>query len=150
MSNDEYLITEKPLKALFVFAVPMILGSLFQQVYNMADSVIVGRFVSQEALAAVGASSALTTVFICVAVGAGVGSSILVSRSFGAREYGKMKTRVSTAMWFFLGMSIVMGLIGFIFSRPIMSALNTPDDVMSMAVLYLKVYFAGFPIPVHL
>ena len=66
-SKDEYLITDAPLKALTVFAMPMIFGSFFQQVYNMADSIIVGQFVGSSALAAVGACAALTNVFICVA-----------------------------------------------------------------------------------
>ena len=74
MSKDEYLITDAPLKALTVFAMPLILGSFFQQVYNMADSIIVGQFVGSSALAAVGACAALTNVFICVALGAGVGA----------------------------------------------------------------------------
>ena len=74
MSKDEYLITDAPLKALTVFAMPMILGSFFQQIYNMADSIIVGQFVGSSALAAVGACAALTNVFICVALGAGVGA----------------------------------------------------------------------------
>ena len=69
MSKDEYLITDAPLKALTVFAMPMILGSFFQQVYNMADSIIVGQFVGSSALAAVGACAALTNVFICIALG---------------------------------------------------------------------------------
>ena len=69
MSKDEYLITDTPLKALTVFAMPMILGSFFQQIYNMADSIIVGQFVGSSALAAVGACAALTNVFICVALG---------------------------------------------------------------------------------
>ena len=76
MSKDEYLITDEPLKALTIFAMPMILGSFFQQVYNMADSIIVGQFVGSSALAAVGACAALTNVFICVALGAGVGAEI--------------------------------------------------------------------------
>ena len=80
MSKDEYLITDKPLKALTVFAMPMILGSFFQQIYNMADSIIVGQFVGSSTLAAVGACAALTNVFICVALGAGVGAGVLVSR----------------------------------------------------------------------
>ena len=92
MSKDEYLITDEPLKALTIFALPMILGSFFQQVYNMADSIIVGQFVGSSALAAVGACAALTNVFICVALGAGVGAGVLVSRYFGAGDYGKMKT----------------------------------------------------------
>ena len=144
MSKDEYLITDAPLKALTVFAMPMILGSFFQQIYNMADSIIVGQFVGSSALAAVGACAALTNVFICVALGAGVGAGVLVSRYFGAREYGKMKTIVSTSL-FSLILSIVLGIFGFCFSHWMMSALQTPADIQDDAVLYLRVYFVGFP-----
>ena len=84
MSKDEYLITDAPLKALTVFAMPMILGSFFQQVYNMADSIIVGQFVGSSALAAVGACAALTNVFICIALGAGVGAGESDHRCVGA------------------------------------------------------------------
>ena len=80
MSKDEYLITDKPLKAVTVFAMPMILGSFFQQKDNMAESIIVGQFVGSSTLAAVGACAALTNVFICVALGAGVGAGVLVRR----------------------------------------------------------------------
>ena len=145
MSKDEYLITDTPLKALTVFAMPMILGSFFQQIYNMADSVIVGQFVGSSALAAVGACAALTNVFICVALGAGVGAGVLVSRYFGAREYGKMKTIMSTSLFSFLILSIVLGIFGFFFSRSMMRVLQTPGDILNDAVLYLQVYFAGFP-----
>lgn len=109
MSKDEYLITDAPLKALTVFAMPLILGSFFQQVYNMADSIIVGQFVGSSALAAVGACAALTNVFICVALGAGVGAGVLVSRYFGAQNYGKMKTIVSTSLISFLILSLFLG-----------------------------------------
>lgn len=145
MSKDEYLITDTPLKALTIFAMPMILGSFFQQIYNMADSVIVGQFVGSSALAAVGAGAALTNVFICVALGAGVGAGVLVSRYFGAREYGKMKTIMSTSLFSFLILSIVLGIFGFCFSRSMMRVLQTPGDILNDAVLYLQVYFAGFP-----
>ena len=145
MSKDEYLITDTPLKALTVFAMPMILGSFFQQIYNMADSIIVGQFVGSSALAAVGACAALTNVFICVALGAGVGAGVLVSRYFGAREYGKMKTIVSTSLISFLLLSIVLGVFGFFFANSMMSGLQTPADILGDAVLYLRVYFVGFP-----
>ena len=117
MSKDEYLITDAPLKALTVFAMPMILGSFFQQVYNMADSIIVGQFVGSSALAAVGACAALTNVFICVALGAGVGAGVLVSRYFGAQNYSKifLKTIVSTSLISFLILSILLGVFGFVF-----------------------------------
>ena len=123
MAKDEYLITDRPLKALTIFAMPMILGSFFQQVYNMADSIIVGRFVGSSALAAVGACAALTNVFICVALGAGVGAGVLVSRYFGAKEYGKMKTVVSTSLLSFLVLSLLLSVFGFSFSYVMMKAL---------------------------
>ena len=145
MSKDEYLITDPPLKALTVFAMPMILGSFFQQVYNMADSIIVGQFVGSSALAAVGACAAVTNVFICVALGAGVGAGVLVSRYFGAKEYGKMKTIVSTSLLSFLLLSIVLGVFGVCFAHPMMRVLQTPADILEEAVLYLRIYFAGFP-----
>ena len=137
MSKDEYLITDAPLKALTVFAMPMILGSFFQQVYNMADSIIVGQFV--------GSSAALTNVFICIALGAGVGAGVLVSRYFGARDYSKMKTIVSTSLISFLILSILLGVFGFCFSHSMMRLLQTPADILEAAVLYLRVYFVGFP-----
>ena len=130
MAKDEYLITDSPLKALTIFAMPMILGSLFQQVYNMADSIIVGRFVGSSALAAVGACAALTNVFICVALGAGVGAGVLVSRYFGAKEYGKMKTVVSTSLLSFLVLSLLLSVFGFSFSYAMMEALQTPSDIL--------------------
>ena len=145
MSKDEYLITDAPLKALTIFAMPMILGSFFQQVYNMADSIIVGQFVGSSALAAVGACAALTNVFICIALGAGVGAGVLVSRYFGARSYSKMKTIISTSLISFLILSIILGGLGFCFSHLMMSLLQTPDDILNEAVLYLRVYFVGFP-----
>lgn len=145
MSKDEYLITDAPLKALTVFAMPLILGSFFQQVYNMVDSIIVGQFVGSSALAAVGACAALTNVFICVALGAGVGAGVLVSRYFGAQNYGKMKTIVSTSLISFLILSLFLGAFGFGFSRLMMSTLQTPADILDEAVLYLRIYFVGFP-----
>ena len=111
----------------------------------MADSIIVGQFVGSSALAAVGACAALTNVFICVALGAGVGAGVLVSRYFGARDYGKMKTIVSTSLISFLVLSILLGIFGFCFSHSMMSLLQTPADILDEAVLYLRVYFVGFP-----
>lgn len=113
----------------------------------MADSIIVGQFVGSPALAAVGACAALTNVFICVALGAGVGAGagVLVSRYFGAKDYGKMKTIVSTSLISFLLLSIILGVFGFVFSHSMMSGLQTPADILEKAVLYLRVYFAGFP-----
>ena len=91
----------------------------------MADSIIVGQFVGSSALAAVGACAALTNVFICVALGAGVGAGVLVSRYFGAKEYGKMKTIVSTSLISFLLLSIILGVFGFCFSHAMTASFRT-------------------------
>lgn len=143
--DKEYLIQEKPLKALLIFAFPMIIGNLFQQFYTMVDSVVVGRFVSEHALAAVGASYSLTNVFISIAIGGGVGASVLTSRYFGSREYRKMKTSVTTAMISFLMVSLILGGIGLFFGQEIMKLLNTPENILEQATEYLNIYFLGLP-----
>ena len=143
--DKEYLIQEKPLKALLVFALPMIIGNLFQQFYTMVDSVVVGRFVSEQALAAVGASYSLTTVFISIAIGGGVGASVVVSQYFGARAYGRMKRSVRTPMTAFVVLSLVLGGFGLLFSGQIMRWLNTPEAVFPQAAEYLRIYFLGLP-----
>lgn len=144
MKND-YLTEKKPLQALLLFALPIIIGNLFQQTYTMVDSAVVGRFVGEQALAAVGASYSLTNVFIFVAGGGGIGASVIVSRYFGAKNYSKMKTAVFTAFLTFLGISILLGGIGLLFGKSIMIWLNTPEDVLDMAVQYLNIYFLGLP-----
>ena len=143
--ESDYLIRKKPMQALLIFSLPIILGNLFQQTYTMADSAIVGRFVSEQALAAVGASYSLTNIFICVAIGGGMGASVIVGRHFGAKQYREMKAAIYTACLAFLAVSVLLGGLGLLFSRQIMTALNTPEDVMGMAVQYLNIYFYGLP-----
>ncbi len=143
--DKEYLITSKPLPALLSFSLPMMLGNLFQQLYTMADSVIVGRFVGENALAAVGASFALTAVFIAIAIGGGMGASVITSGAFGARSYRAMKLSVSTSLILFLVVSILLGGIGLLFSEDILILLNTPAAVLDDATAYLNIYFLGLP-----
>ncbi len=139
------MITDSPGKSLFFFALPMILGNLFQQFYTTVDSIIVGKFVGEEALAAIGASYSLTTVFIMVAIGGGIGASVITSQYLGAALYRKMKTSVCTALISFLTLSIFMGMGGLFFSRAILVGLNTPENILSDAMLYLNIYFVGLP-----
>ena len=115
----------------------------------MADSIIVGQFVGSSALAAVGACAALTNVFICVALGAGVGAGVLVSRYFGAKNYGKMKTIVSTSLLSFLVLSVVLGVFGFSFSRAMMSGLQTPRRHSGGCGAVSAGLFCGLPVFVH-
>lgn len=103
------LLNGSPGKNLLLFALPMILGNLFQQFYNMADSMIVGNFVGEESLAAVGASYALTNVFIMIAIGGGNRASVITSQYLGAKNYNRMKTSISTALISFLVLSLLLG-----------------------------------------
>ena len=139
------MLTDSPGKSLFFFALPMILGNLFQQFYSTVDSIIVGQYVGEDALAAVGASYSLTTVFIMIAIGGGIGASVVISQYLGAGLNRQMKTSVYTALLSFLGVSIVLGVVGLVFSRNILTALNTPANILEDALLYLDIYFAGLP-----
>ena len=139
------MLEGSPLWSLVFFAMPMIIGNLFQQFYNMADSAIVGKFVSENALAAVGASYSLTNVFICIAIGGGVGSSVLTSQYLGSRDYRSMKTSVYTALTSFFAVSVVLAVFGAVASPAIMVWLRTPENIFAEAVLYLRIYFVGLP-----
>ena len=143
--REDYLITERPLKAILAFSFPMMLGNLFQQFYTMADSVIVGRFLGEDALAAVGASYALTAVFIAIAIGGGAGATVITSREFGAKAFRKMKESISTALIAFLLLSLLLGVMGFALSPSILAVLNTPENIMGDACSYLRIYFLGLP-----
>ncbi|HHU06688.1 MAG TPA: MATE family efflux transporter [Clostridiales bacterium] len=142
MSNR--LIEESPAKALIAFSLPLILGNVFQQLYNMMDSIIVGNYVGSDALAAVGASSTLTMLFVALATGGSIGASIVISQLFGAREYGRMKTAVNTAATSFLVLSVVLAAIGILLHKQLLVLLGTPPELMEDAALYLRIYFFGF------
>lgn len=139
------MLEDSPGITLFLFALPMILGNLFQQFYNMVDSMIVGQFVGEDALAAVGASYALTNVFVMIAIGGGIGASVITSQYLGAGEDRKMKTSVYTALFTFLAMGIVLGVFGFLMNRQILIWLNTPENILAAAGTYLGIYFLGMP-----
>jgi putative MATE family efflux protein len=139
------MVTDSPGRALLLFALPMILGNLFQQFYNIIDSVVVGRFVGEEALASVGASYSITNVFIAIAVGGGIGSSVVVSQFLGAKQTGNMKTAISTILINFLSIGVILGGLGLLFNHRILSFMNTPENVFHDASVYLGIYFIGLP-----
>ncbi len=139
------MLKDHPGKSLLFFALPMIIGDLFQKFYNMVDSIIVGRFVSEGALAAVGASYSLTTIFIMIAIGGGIGSSVITSQYLGAGEYENMKTSIYTSLISFFALSTLLLLFGVCANRRMLLALNTPSDIFNDAALYLNIYFMGLP-----
>lgn len=145
MNGKSDLIKGKPGKTLFLFALPMIIGNIFQQLYNMADSVIVGRYVGEDALAAVGASYSYTTVLIMIAIGGGIGASVLASQYLGAGKYTEMRTAVHTFLVAFFTLSVVLALASFFLNPVILRALDTPDNIFDDAVIYLQIYSAGLP-----
>lgn len=141
----ENLITQPPARSLFFFALPMIIGNLFQQFYNMADSIIVGKLVGEDALAAVGASYSFTTVFIMIAIGGGIGASVLTSQYLGAGHYKEMKSSVYTFLITFAVFSTLLAILGFAVNPTVLRLLKTPDNIMADAVSYLQIYFVGLP-----
>lgn len=142
---DHYLTKDTPSKAISKFALPMVVGSFFQQVYSLVDSAVVGKYVGEAGLASVGASFALTTIFICIGVGGGAGASVLIARYFGSRDYKRMKTAIFTSIIGFLLLSLALSVFGLIFSKKLMALLQTPEGILDMAVLYLNIYFYGLP-----
>ena len=133
----------KPLKLLFFFSLPMLLGNLFQQLYNMVDSIVVGNFVGADALAAVGASFPVTFLAVALAAGLSMGCNVVISQLFGANRIREMKVTVSTALigQFFLSVAIM--IVGGLLSPAILSLLKTPDNIMADSRTYLQIYFGG-------
>lgn len=143
--SEYYLTQESPFRVLLIFSFPMMMGNLFQQFYTMTDSIIVGRFIGEAALAAVGASAALTAVFIAIAVGGGAGALVITSNAFGRKDFTLVKESISTSLISFLILSLILAAAGYAFSERIMSLLNTPENIKDDAVLYLRIYFLGLP-----
>lgn len=129
---------------ILLFSLPIMAGNLLQQLYNTADSVIVGQFVSQEALGAVGTCAPLTILFIALALGLSTGASILVSQLYGARQLEEMRKSVSTALILLTILGVIMTVLGVLVAKPLLKyALSVPDSVLDMAALYLRIYALG-------
>ncbi len=138
------MVEGNPTKPLIGFALPMVAGNLFQQFYNIIDSIIVGNVVGEDALAAVGASTAITMLFVMVAIGTGIGCSVVISQLFGAGQLEKMKTAISTALLSVLGFSIFLSVLGVAINQPIMHLMGTPENIFADAAEYMQIYFLGF------
>ena len=133
----------KPLKLLFFFALPMVIGNFFQQLYNMVDSMVVGKFVGEDALAAVGSSFPVVFLAVAIAAGLSMGCTVVISQLFGAGQIREMKTTISTAL-------IALGVIGLaimaageLAAGPLLKRLGTDADIMADSLTYLRIYFGG-------
>jgi len=133
----------KEAKLILQFSVPLVLGNIFQNLYNIVDSIIVGRFVGKEALGAVGASFPIIFALISMVIGVGSGASTVVAQYFGAKKIDEVKRTIDTIFIFFLGSSILITILGIIFSKHLFVLLGLPEDIMPEAVAYMNVYMLG-------
>ena len=137
------LTTGNPGKLIFRFATPMLLGNVFQQLYTLTDSVIVGKFLGKEALAAVGAAFPLTFSLISLIIGVASGTTVVIAQYFGAREENQVIRAIDTMYIFIFWASIVMGAMGIMFSESIFKLIHLPEDVLPFATTYMRIYFGG-------
>ena len=137
------LTKEHPDKTLWRFWLPMMFSVAFQQIYNIADSMIAGRFAGEDALAAVGASYPIAVIFMAFAVGMNLGASVIVSRLFGAGDRKGVKRAVTTAFASSLSLAVILTVYGYFFCRNMMEWIHTPQNIMQDGVLYLKIYVFG-------
>lgn len=143
MNKD--LTVGKPKTVLWEFCLPLFGSIIFQQLYNIADSLVAGKFIGEKALAAVGNSYEITLIFIAFAFGCNIGCSVVVSQLFGAKEYGRLKTAVSTACIFSAFLCIILMTAGIVGCGPLLHLMRTPDEVFSDSKLYLDIYIWGLP-----
>lgn len=137
-------MTQGPIwQQLAAFAIPILVGELFQQLYTMVDSIIVGNFVGRNALAAIGASEIIVKVLVGFFNGMAVGFSVLIARYFGARDREKLNKAVNTVLQLSLLLGIVMTVGGIVIIRPVLTLTDTPESTIPQAVTYLTIYFGG-------
>ncbi len=141
MNKD--LTTGKPASVLLRFTLPMLLSVAFQQLYNIADSVIAGKFAGEDALAAVGASYPVTMIFMAVAFGMNIGISVVISQLFGAKDFKEMKTAAYTGFISVAVLGVVLTVVGTVLCEPILHMLGTPENIMEDTALYLAIYIWG-------
>lgn len=132
-----------PTKLLLAFTLPMLVGNLFQQLYNMVDSIIVGQFVGSNALAAVGATGSLNFLFFSLSFGMASGVGVVVSQFFGAQKDDMVQKGIANGLYLLALVSLIMGIIGIASARGVLILLNTPESILDDAVTYMRVSCAG-------
>ena len=143
MNKD--LTVGKTSSVLWKFCLPLFGSIIFQQLYNIADSFVAGKFVSEDALAAVGNSYEITLIFIAFAFGCNIGCSVITAQLFGAKNYKEMKTAVYTTLIAGGVLCVVLMAVGEIFCTDLLCLINTPNNVLADSKLYLDIYILGLP-----
>lgn len=141
--HSKDLSNGKPWKVILLFALPMVLSVTLQQVYNIADSMIAGNMISENALGAISASYPVTMLFLGLATGAGIGTNVIVSRYFGMKRHKELKTTVYTSLITFITFSFILGILGVLLTDKILIWLNTDAEIISQATTYLRLYCFG-------
>lgn len=143
MTKD--LTSGSPLKVILLFSLPLVLGNLFQQFYALADTIIVGRFCGVSALASVGATGSVNYLILGFVIGVCNGFAIPIAQLFGARDYSDLRRHVANAAWLCIAGSVVLTISTVALTRPMMQLMQTPDDIIDGAVIYIGWIFAGIP-----
>ena len=143
MNKD--LTVGKPQTVLWKFCLPLFASVIFQQLYNIADSFVAGKFIGEDALAAVGNSYEITLIFIAFGFGCNIGCSVIVSRLFGAKQYKELKTAVYTTLIASGVLCVTLMLLGLALGQPLLRLINTPENVFTDSWLYLEIYIWGLP-----
>ena len=133
------------LKQVIVFVIPLIFSGVLQMCFHAADLMVVGRFASHRALAAVGSTGSLNGLFVTLFIGISVGANVLIARYLGAKDNRAVFYGVHTAIFFSLAGGTILAILGIIFARPMLGWMDTPEDIFDMACLYLWILFAGIP-----
>ena len=144
MMNQRNSITEDIIwKQLLLFCFPIMLGTLFQQLYNAVDVIVVGQFVGEKALASVGASSQIVNMIVNLFVGISSGATVIVSRFYGGNDFSKLKKAMDTSIIIAFVGGIIFSVLGFIFTPLFLELLKTPTEIIKDSILYLRIYFSG-------
>lgn len=137
------LIEGNIFRSILLFAIPLLVGNLFQQLYNIVDSYVVGNFVDTNALAAVGASGSVINMLVGFFMGLSAGAGVVISQYFGARKYEEMRAAIHSALALTGVLSIVFTVVGIAFTKPLLRAIGIPDEVLPHSSMYLTIYFSG-------
>lgn len=137
------MTTGSPVKHILIFSVPLLLGNIFQQFYNLADSIIVGKFINADALAAIGVTSSITFLFFAICNGFASGGGILVSQSFGRGDTKEVKNYIANTGYIMIFLPLFVGFLAFFLSKQILFMLDTPEDIFEDALLYIQLMCIG-------
>ncbi len=132
-----------PVKLILIFSVPLLIGNIFQQFYNLADSIIVGRFINADALAAIGVTASLMFLFFAICNGFGSGGGIIVSQSFGRADTKEVKNCIANTGYIMICLPLAVGILAFALSRPLLRLLETPENIFEDSLVYLRLMCVG-------